>query len=237
MTKSTLEKFLKENFKALNNAELASETGYTEIEIHTALKKLNLSEKIKGVGALPGRSRKVESLSISNERGKESDLYAKALEEYGKALELMRKEDFKKALSILEGINSTVRSEMELNDRVSAYIRVCERNLRKKDVATLKTFKDFFYDGLLKNGNNRCEEAIASLEKALKKASDDEEKGKVRFVMAAAYSKQEILDKAVENLSKAVMIDRGYIYQAVNDSDFKALKSNEEFESLLKERD
>ncbi len=235
MTKKAMEKFLKDNFEKLTNAEMAEETGFPITEIQKILKKLNLSEKIESKGALPGRSRKVQSLSISNEREKESELYAKAIKEYEKALQYIRKKDFKKAKPILEKINDSVRSEMELNDRISMYLKVCDRYLTGNTSVSLKTFDDYYYDGIIKCGNNKFDDALESLNSALKKAGNNNEKGKALFVLAGIYSMLENSEKAIETLTKATTYDSSYWYQACNDSDFTNIAETEEFQNIISE--
>jgi tetratricopeptide (TPR) repeat protein len=84
----------------------------------------------------------------------------------------------------------------------------------------------------------RTGEAIEHLEQALaiaREISDKAGESRVCYNIACVYARQEDADKVYEWLDRAIDMDDGYRQMARDDTDFDAIRTSKQFQSLVKE--
>jgi len=160
------------------------------------------------------------------------DEYQKALAVYGEAMKEFRKEKFEKASEMLTNFLEKYAMEKELADRARIYIEICrERAKEGKESISLKTAEDYFQYGVYKTNSGEFEEALKSLEKALKLSPDD---GKILYATADLYCLMGQTDSCLENLKKAIQADKFFRILAQNETDFEPLWEEKKFKLITR---
>lgn len=158
------------------------------------------------------------------------DKYKKALIAYGQAMKDFHKGEFSKAVKGLEVFLEKYSDEKELVDRAKIYIAICQGR-QEKETISLKTFDDYYQYGVYKINLGEYGEAL----KLLKKASENEpDEGKIFYLLASTYCLMEDEEECLENLKKAIQIDKFFSILAQNEEDFEALKENKKFKLITK---
>jgi tetratricopeptide (TPR) repeat protein len=160
------------------------------------------------------------------------DEYRKALAAYGDAMKEFRKEKFEKASEMLTNFLEKYPTETELTDRTKIYIAICrERAKENKEAVSLRTAEDYYQHGVYKTNSGEFEEALKSLEKALKMSPDD---GKIYYAMADLYCLMEQMDPCLENLKRAIQADKFFRILAQNETDFEPLWEDKKFKLITR---
>ena len=76
----------------------------------------------------------------------------------------------------------------------------------------------------------RHEEALLCFEQVLKIKPDDD---LAWYNMACTYAVQNQIDLAIENLEKAILLDKKYVKMAMEDSDFDSIRQDYRFQKLI----
>lgn len=236
-----IEVYLKKYSSKQTNKEMVDGLAAVKItisiaEVQAQLRRLDLSDKIIGRGkrTLPSRRRRVDTLSISEERSQESQDYKKVLKHFDTAMAAFLKHDFKKAQAAFEGVLEEAPGEMELCDRCRAYTAMCKKNLAKKiDPFDPKSSDDFILSAVWALNEARLDEARGFAAKALDKATDSETKGRALYLCASVEAADGKADGAVKFLDQAVSTNECYRYQARYDLDFETLEDHDGFIDLV----
>lgn len=168
---------------------------------------------------------------MREEKGKKDD-YQKALSAYGEAMKEFHKGKFTKAIETLRVFIEKYPSERELVDRAQIYLSISkEREKEKKETIPLKTFDDHYQYSVYKINNGNYEEALKLLEKALKM---NPEEAKVYYLMANIYCLMGQTDLCLENLKKAIQMDKFFRILAQNEVDFQPLWEDKKFKLITR---
>jgi tetratricopeptide (TPR) repeat protein len=168
---------------------------------------------------------------VKEEKAKK-DEYQKALTVYSDAMKEFRKEKFEKASEMLANFLEKYSMEKELADRAKIYLAICrERATEKKESISLKTAEDCYQHGVYKTNSGEFEEALKSLEKALKMTPDD---GKIYYAMANLFCLMGQTDPCLENLKKAIQADKFFRILAQNETDFEPLWEDKKFKLITR---
>ncbi|MFC2161400.1 hypothetical protein ACFLRX_07095 [Acidobacteriota bacterium] len=159
------------------------------------------------------------------------DLYKKALTAFEQAMKVFHKGDYKKATDLLGAFLEKHNSENELVDRAKIYLKISNDRLNK-DKGTLKTFDDYYQNGVLKANQREYEEALKILDKA---RSLNPKEGKVSYLMSSVYCLMDQQEKCLEHLEQAVELDSFFAVLAQNEDDFVSLKEDEKFKLLTRQ--
>lgn len=168
---------------------------------------------------------------MKEERAKK-DEYQKALAAYSDAMKEFHKGKFEKASESLENFLEKFPTEKELMDRAKIYISICEvRTKESKESFPLKTVEDYYQFGIYKMNSGDFEEALKSFEKALKMAPDD---GKIYYSMADLCCLMGQTELCLENLKKAIQIDKYFRILAQNETDFEPVWEDKKFKLITR---
>ena len=144
-------------------------------------------------------------------------------------LAIVGKQDWKGALAKLKAFSAEYPNEIELLDRVGAYTKVCEQNLRAAPPAP-KTAEDHYSAGVLRLNQGAFEEAARHFEKA---TALDAKLDKARYAMASALALKNDRPGALEHLRQAIELNPENRIFAANDSDLESLRDDPEFSELV----
>ena len=152
-----------------------------------------------------------------------------ALQEYDRALQLLRKQEFAGAADGFKAILKNHPQEKEIADRCRVYLRVCERDLGEK-VMPLKRVEDYYYQGVLECNRQRYDEALKHLDRALKMNPKDD---RVLYVLAATQALKGEREQALSSLKEAIDLNATNRIHAQNDPDFETLREDDAFLDLV----
>lgn len=156
--------------------------------------------------------------------------YEKALAEYGEAMKEYRKGNFPKASERLKALIKKYPAEKELVNRAELYLSVSEEKQKKKKLS-LKTFEDHYQYGVYKLNQGDYEEALKHLDKA---QEIKPKQGKVFYLKALVNMLMERKEQTLENLKKAVQLDKFFKILAKNEVEFEPLKEDKKFNLITK---
>jgi len=166
---------------------------------------------------------------VPSEKEKErKDLYQKALAAFEQAMKVFHKGDYKKASDLLGAFLEKHNSENELVDRAKMYLKICARQVKKEKVS-LKTFDDYYLNGVFEANHNEYESALKMLAKA---QSIKPKEGKVFYLMSSIYCQMDEQEKCLEQLERAVALDSYFAVLARNEEDFSSFKEDEKFKLI-----
>lgn len=170
-------------------------------------------------------------MRVREEKAKKDD-YQKALSAYGEAMKEFRKGKFSKASELLKTFIEKYSSERELVDRARIYLAVSEEQEKeKKETVQLKTFDDYFQYSVYKMNSGEYEEALKLLEKALKM---NPQEGKVYYLLAQTYCLMGQPEASLDNLKKAIQLDKFFRILVQNETDFKLLWEDKKFKLITR---
>ena len=156
------------------------------------------------------------------------DIYQKALTAFEQVMKVFHKGDYEKASELLGVYLEKYDSENELVDRARMYLKICDGHL-KKDKIVLKSFDDYYQDGVFKANDGEYEEALKMLTKA---QSLEPKEGRVFFLMSSVYCLMDQPENCLEQLERAVALDSYFAVLAQNEEDFSPLKEDEKFKLI-----
>lgn len=153
----------------------------------------------------------------------------KAIKEYEEALKMMGRKDFGKAARLFDAIIKEHPAEREVCDRARIYLSVC-RSHAPAGVQKTKGSDDPYYLGVIAANDGRLEEAADLFEKVLRQ---DPQSDKALYALATVCGMKGDAAGATDHLRRAIALNPANKIQALNDSDFDALRENAEFMAML----
>jgi tetratricopeptide (TPR) repeat protein len=168
---------------------------------------------------------------VKDEKTKK-DEYQKALAAYAEAIKEFRREKFDKAIETLRSFIEKFPAERELVDRARIYVAVSENRLKGKgESVALKTAEDHYQYGIYKMNAGEHDEALKLFEKAAKL---EPESGKISYGLADLCCRMGQVEDCLENLKKAVQIDKSFRVLAQNEPDFEPLWEDKKFKAITR---
>jgi len=168
---------------------------------------------------------------VAGEKGKlKKNDYQRALLAYNQAMKTFRKGSFVKAAELLKAFTEKHASEKELKDRAFIYLDICQTRQRKEKVQ-LDTIEDYYQYSVFKINQGEYKEALKLLEKALQKKPKE---GKILYLMADAYCLMGKKQECLEQLKKAIQVDKFYSILAQNEADFESLREDKKFKLITR---
>ncbi len=158
------------------------------------------------------------------------DLYQKALTAFEQAMKVFHKGNYEKASDLLGAFLEKHDSENELVDRANIYLKICGRHM-KKDAVSLKSFDDYYQNGIFKANHGEYDEALKMLMKA---QSLEPKEGKVFYLLSSVYCQLDQPEKCLEYLESAVALDSYFAILAQNEEDFSSFKEDEKFKLVIR---
>jgi len=158
------------------------------------------------------------------------DEYQKAFFAYTQAMRSFHKGDYEKAIELLKAFLDKYASEKELVDRAQIYLTIC-RAEQKKEKIQLKTFDDYYEYSVYRINQGDYEGALKLLEKALDMKPQE---GKILYLMADAYCLMGQSEQCLENLKRAIQLDKYFSILAQNEADFESLWEDKKFKLITR---
>lgn len=167
---------------------------------------------------------------VSEKEKKKIDNYEKAVSAFSGAVEAFRKGNHEKAVESFKALIENHASEKELVDRALIYIKICQ-NLKAKETIPMKTFDDYYENGVYLMNKGEYEDALKIFNNALEKEPDHAE---VMYFIAAIYQSMGDTEQSLEFLKKSIQKDKYFKILAQNDSDFEDLREDKKFKIITK---
>ncbi len=168
---------------------------------------------------------------MPSEKEKErKDKYQKSITAYEQVMKVFHKSnrDYVKASELLVAYMEKHDSENELVDRAKMYLKICAGHVKEEKVS-LKTFDDYYLNGVFEANNGEYEVALKMLTKA---QSMKPKEGKIFYLMSSVYCQMDQPEKCFEQLKRAVDLDSYFAVLAQNEEDFSSLKEDEKFKII-----
>ncbi len=159
----------------------------------------------------------------------QAEAYAKAVESFGAALQIMRTGDHAKAREALLQLDNSLDAEPELAERTRSYIRICERRLTPEPPSP-QSVVDCFERAVFELNNGEWDIAIRLLDQALQQEPNSVN---CLYARAAAWALQGKADRAVNDLRQAISMEPSIRFQAVNDTDFERIREEPAFIDII----
>ena len=156
------------------------------------------------------------------------DTYQKALTAFEQVMKVFHKGDYEKASELLGAYLEKYDSENELVDRAKMYLKICDGHV-KKDEVSLKSFDDYYQNGVFRANQGEYEVALEMLTKA---QSIEPKEGKIFYLLSSVYCLMDQPEKCLEHLERAVALDSYFAVLAQNEEDFSSLKEDEKFKLI-----
>ncbi len=153
----------------------------------------------------------------------------KALKEYERGIQLLRKQNYSEARTHFRAVLDGYPQEREILDRSRIYIRICDDMTEKPEFHPRKP-EDHFYLGVIKTNEAEYDEAMKCFEKALQATPKDE---KIHYVMASTLALKGERRQALEYLKTAIELNATNRIYARNDPDFEPLREEDDFANLV----
>jgi tetratricopeptide (TPR) repeat protein len=154
---------------------------------------------------------------------------ASALAQLEKGIEAVYRKDFKKALAELQSLIEKYPNEAEIIARAQSYLDICRRG-EARQKKTPATHDQTYALGVLEHNSTNYDKAIAYFRQSLEKYPRADY---IYYSIAASLALKGNVPAAIENLRKAVELNRDSRIHAKNDPDFAALESHAEFLELV----
>lgn len=156
------------------------------------------------------------------------DTYQKALTAFEQVMKVFHKGDYEKASELLGAYLEKYDSENELVDRAKMYLKICDGHVKKEKVA-LKSFDDYYQNGVFRANHGEYEVALEMLTKA---QSIEPKEGKIFYLLSSVYCLMDQPEKCLEHLERAIALDSYFAVLAQNEEDFSSLKEDEKFKLI-----
>lgn len=151
-----------------------------------------------------------------------------AVHAFEQALKVFNRHDFTSARSGFESILEKYGDQHEVVARARTYLAICEQRLARAPSVPRNT--DALYDqGVFELNKGNIRKAIELFDKALKAEPRADH---VLYSLAAAYSRLNEPQKALDALRRAISFRTVHRSHARRDLDFAGMHSNEEFQHL-----
>ena len=154
---------------------------------------------------------------------------AAALAQLEKGIEFIYRKDFKRAIAELQTLIEKYPNEAAITVRARSYLDICRRG-ETRQKKTPATNDQTYALGVLEHNRNNYDKAIAYFRQSLEKYPRADY---IFYSIAASLAMKGSVHEAIENLRKAVELNRDSRVHAKNDSDFAMLENNTEFQELI----
>ena len=155
---------------------------------------------------------------------------ASALAQLEKGIESIYRKDFKKAFAELKSLIEKYPNETEITASARSYIDICIRNEARHKKPAMATHNQTYAMGIMEHNKANYDKAIAHFQQSLEKYPCADY---IYYSIAASLALKGDVSAAIENLRKAVELNRDSRIHAKNDPDFTALEGNTEFFELI----
>jgi tetratricopeptide (TPR) repeat protein len=186
-------------------------------------KKLAASAKAKAKGRPGGKP--VPAKAVKLDRSGPGP----GIPEFELALAAFHKQDWRGAAVRLREVLKRFPGEIELGDRVQAYLRIAERQLEDTRFEP-RTADEHYHVGVLRMNSGQFDEAAGFFERS---AALDARSDKARYALATVLSLKGDARGALRHLRRAIELNPENKVYAANDSDLELVRDDPEFIELV----
>jgi tetratricopeptide (TPR) repeat protein len=154
---------------------------------------------------------------------------AQALEAFAKAVKVLGRKDFDRALELFDRLIEEYPEERDLVERARSYRAICERSLEKRRPRP-KSFEDLLNHGVYLHNRGDYADALKTFRQAAEIHPKNEH---VLYCLAAAQARTGDAAAAIKALRSAINANPANRAQARSDADFEGLRENSDFAALV----
>ena len=155
--------------------------------------------------------------------------YIEAVALYERGVEALQRRDYARAADRFREVQLRYPDERELHDRARLYLRVCERELERRESAP-QTIEERIYAATLALNAGADEDALTHLTRA---AAEDPDNGSAEYMLAVVYARRGNPDAAAAHLLRATQLDPDTRALARREADFDAVRDHQIFRQIL----
>ena len=155
---------------------------------------------------------------------------ASALAQLEKGIEFIHRKDFKKAITELQSLIENYKNETGITATARGYIEICRRGEARRKKTPPATENQAYALGVIEHNKTNYDKAIAYFKQSLERYPSADY---IYYSIAASMALKGDVPVAVENLRKAVELNKDSLIHAKNDPDFDPLENNKEFLELI----
>ena len=155
-----------------------------------------------------------------------------ALDAFEKGVRFLGKKDYERGREVFDELIAAHPDERDLLERARAYRTVCERALAEAKRAPYKpkTFEDLLQYGVFLHNRAEFEEAMRYLRQAVEMHPKNDH---ALYCLAATAARAGDTASALKALRSAIAASPANRAQARSDSDFDAIREDEEFIEIV----
>jgi len=153
-----------------------------------------------------------------------------ALAQLEKGIELINRKEFKKAVAELQSLIEKYKNEAEITASARSYLDICRRGEARQKKTPSTVQNQTYAMGVMEHNRTNYDKAIACFRQSLEKYPGADY---IYYSLAASLALKGDVPSAVDNLRKAVELNRDSLVHAKNDPDFAPLENNKEFLDLI----
>jgi len=147
-----------------------------------------------------------------------------------RGIESIHRKDFKKALVDLHSLIEKYPNDTEITASARGYLEICRRSEERRKNTLPQTHNQIYALGVMEHNKTNYDKAIEYFRQSLEKYPGADY---IYYSIAASLTLKGDVSAAIENLRKAVELNKDSRVHAKNDPDFAALENNNEFLELI----
>lgn len=152
-----------------------------------------------------------------------------AIELLERGIKYLHEKEYKSARSCFQDIVEKHSEEKDIVVRAESYLKTCEMRLLSRKPSG-QTTEDFYNLGIIRHNQEEYDEAIELFNEAqrLNPKADH-----VYYALAASYAMKNAVEAVIENLDRAIKLNKDNAVYAKSDPDFDSVKEEKEFKDLV----
>ena len=160
---------------------------------------------------------------------------SQAVEQFEKAIKALGRKEYDKAREQFEAVATAFPEEREVVERARSYQALCDRAMAegKRSAYKPKGFDELLTYGVFLHNRGEFEEALRSLRQAADLQPKNEN---ALYCLAATSARAGDSESALKALRSAISVSPETRAQARRDTDFDALREDDEFNALVYEQ-
>jgi len=155
---------------------------------------------------------------------------ASALAQLEKGIEFIHRKDFKKAVAELQSLIEKYKNEAEITASARSYLDICKCSEARQKKTAPTAQNQTYAMGVLEHNRTNYDKAVAYFRQSLEIYPRADY---IYYSIAASLALKGDVSSAIENLRKAVELNRDSLVHAKNDPDFASLENDKEFLDLI----
>ncbi len=156
--------------------------------------------------------------------------YLEAVATYERGVAALQQRAFGVAAERFREVLDRYPDERELHERARLFLRVCERELERRQPVEPRTPEERLFAATLALNAGRDEEAFGHLTQA---TADDPANGTAHYMLAIVLVRRGDAAGALDHLARAIELDAEHRLLARREADFDGLRDDPAFQALV----